>query len=241
MTKRIVLTAIIAGSFALIGTSASAQSTGASTPKDTTRTIQGDTSKNSRSQDAELERRAERARRGGGLRVGAWSVKNSATGSPSVSSTPAFEGFYRHGLDLHLAFENSIGFWRRRQTTSGSGGVLGGVGSSTVDDYVIPQYTSLLFFPMTRPEQHFEPYLRGGIGLTIGAEDDAGKGGGGVSLVPGIGTTGGVGFEWRAAEALGVTASARYQWVRFFNDFGGRRTYEGPAFDVGLTYRFQYR
>lgn len=204
-----------------------------------TATAQTKTPADSTARSTELEHRVQSARRGGGLRAGPWRLNGDATNGVTTSSTPAFEGYYRTGLDLHVVLENSVGVWRQRQGTSASGGLLGS-SASNVDDYVIPQFTSVVFYPFTTPTDRFEPFLRGGIGFALGVEDPQ-NGSGGISLTPGFGTTGGAGVEWRATEALGVAISARYQWVRFFQQFGGLQTYQGPMLEAGITYRFQYR
>ena len=193
------------------------------------------------------ERRAQLARRSGGIRVGNWDVRDlEAPAGGSDSRTPAFEGYVRKGLDAHLALENSVGFWRHREVVTASGGIGGGTSTSTVDAYVVPQQTALVFYPFTRPEQRFEPFLRGGIGVTLGIEDRQGEGGGlfteaeGISYAVGFGATAGPGIEWRPTNTLGLAVSGRYQWVRFFQEFAGRETYQGLGVDVGITYRFQY-
>lgn len=190
---------------------------------------------------SELERRVQSERRGGGLRLGQWHVNGQQflTGE-TVSTIPNFEGYYRTGLDLHLVLENSIGLWRQHQINASGGGLLGGGSASAVDDYIIPQYTSLVFYPLTTPNDRVEPFIRGGIGFALGV-DDPQNGGGGISFTPGFGATGGLGLEWRATEALGLSISGRYQWIRFFQDFAGLQTYQGPALEAGVTYRFQFR
>jgi hypothetical protein len=195
----------------------------------------------------DLERRARLARRGGGLRVGTWDVRGLSTASgASVSRTPAFEGYVRRGLDLHLAVEHSVGVWRRTQRVTETSGPLGTQSTSTLESYIIPQFTSLVFFPMTRPGHRIEPYVKAGAGFALGVDDRSGDGGGlfaasGTSLVPGYGVTGGTGLEVRLSSALGLTAAGRYQWVRFFQELSGRRTYEGFGAEAGVTYRFQFR
>jgi hypothetical protein len=198
----------------------------------------------------DLEKRARLARRGGGVRVGTWDVRGlTATSGAAVSRTPAFEGYVRRGLDLHLAIEHSVGVWRRTQSaTQTSTDPLGGTtqSTSTLETYVVPQFTSITFFPITRPEQRFEPYLKAGAGFALGVEDRSGTGGGlftggGASLVPGYGLSGGAGLELRLSSALGLTGAGRYQWIRFFQELTGARTYEGFGAEVGVTYRFQFR
>jgi hypothetical protein len=195
----------------------------------------------------DVEKRARLARRGGGVRIGTWDVRGLNTSSGAeVSKTPAFEGYVRRGLDLHLAIEHSVGVWRRTQSVTQSGGPLGGTTQSTLETYVIPQFTSIAFFPLTRPEQRLEPYVKAGAGFALGVDDRTGDGGGlfaaeGTSLVPGYGLSGGAGLEVRLSNALGLTAAGRYQWVRFFQDLASKRTYEGFGAEVGVTYRFQFR
>lgn len=204
-----------------------------------TATAQTKTPADSMTKSVELEHRVQSARRGGGLRGGLWHLNGDAATGVTTSSTPAFEGYYRTGLDLHVVLENSVGVWRQRQGTSASGGLLGSSGTNS-DNYVIPQFTSVVFYPFTTPTDRVEPFLRGGIGFAFGVEDPQ-NGSGGISLTPGFGTTGGAGLEWRATEALGIAISARYQWIRFFQQFGGLQTYQGPMLETGITYRFQYR
>jgi hypothetical protein len=198
----------------------------------------------------DLEKRARLARRGGGVRVGTWDVRGlTSTSGAAVARTPAFEGYMRRGLDLHLAIEHSVGVWRRTQSvTQTSSNPLGGTttSTSTLETYVIPQFTSISFFPITRPEHRFEPYVKAGAGFAVGVEDRTGSGGGlfaggGASLVPGYGLSGGAGLELRLSNALGLTGAGRYQWIRFFQELSSERTYEGFGAEVGVTYRFQFR
>jgi hypothetical protein len=173
----------------------------------------------------------------------------TATSGAAVSKTPALEGYVRRGLDLHLAIEHSVGVWRRTQSvTQTSSDPLGGTtqSTSTLETYVIPQFTSIALYPITRPEQRFEPYLKGGAGFALGVEDRSGTGGGlftggGASLVPGYGLSGSAGVELRLSNALGLTGAGRYQWIRFFQELSSERTYEGFGAEVGVTYRFQFR
>jgi hypothetical protein len=199
---------------------------------------------------ADLERRARLARRGGGVRVGTWDVRGlTAASGAALSKTPAFEGYVRRGLDLHVAVEHSVGVWRRRQSvTETTPNPLGGTttSTSTLETYVIPQFTSVLLFPITKPEQRVEPFVKAGAGFALGVDDRTGEGGGlfsaeGTALVPGYGLSSGAGVELRLTRALGLMGAGRYQWVRFFQELSGRRTYEGFGAEVGVTYRFQFR
>jgi opacity protein-like surface antigen len=197
-------------------------------------TSKSDTAANS----ADVAKRAQLARRGGGLRAGPWHL-NGQQQPAGTSTIPAFEGFVRTGLDQHLLLENSVGVWRQQLQTSGTGGLLGGSATST-DDYIIPQFTSILLYPFTSPNDRLEPYVRGGIGFALGIEDPQ-SGGGSMSFTPGFGLTSGLGVEWRMTDAFGLAVSTRYQWIRFFQQFGPQQTYQGPVIEAGITYRFQFR
>jgi hypothetical protein len=222
----------------LVGTPAGliAQDTTKSTPTERTST------------SPDVERHARLARRGGGVRIGMWDVRAlTAPSGAKVSATPVLEGYMRRDLDLHLAIEHSIAVWRRTQTVTQSGGALGGgPTTSTAESYIIPQFTSITLFPLTRPEDRVEPFVKAGAGFALGVDDRSGDSGGlfgapGTSLVPGFGITGGVGLEVRLSNALGLSAAGRYHWVRFLQDFSGERTYEGFGAEAGITYRFQFR
>jgi hypothetical protein len=199
--------------------------------------------------DTLTEQRVKAMRRGAGLRVGTWDVRGlTQVSGARVSESPLFEGYFQKGLDLHLALENTVSVYRREQHITRSGGIGGSV-EEKVAAYVVPQFTSLKVYPFTRPEQGFEPYISGGAGLTIGIDDRENSGSGsllggggesGTGFVAGFGLKGGLGFELRVSEAFGVALGGRYQWVRFFGELAGERTYRGLGADVGLTYRFQY-
>jgi hypothetical protein len=198
-------------------------------------------------QESQTEEQARLARRGAGIRVGVWDVRGLAeVANAEYSETPLFEGYLQHGLDRHLAMQNSIGFWRRSQEIEGTGGI-GGTPGESVKSYVVPQFTSIRFFPISGPEQPFEPFVEGGAGISLGIDDRSttsggllGGGGSGIAIVVGFGFKLGLGVEWRFTEALGLSGGGRYQWKRFLEDLGGERTYRGFAADVGITYRFQY-
>jgi hypothetical protein len=200
--------------------------------------------------DTLAERRVKEMRRGAGLRVGVWDVRGLGEVSGArVSESPLFEGYFQKGLDLHLALENTVSVYRREQRLTRSGGIGGGTVEEKVAAYVVPQFTSLKIYPFTRPEQRFEPYISGGAGLTIGIDDRENCGSGGLlggggepgtGVVAGFGLKGGLGIELRFSDAFGAAAGGRYQWVRFFGELAGERTYRGLGADVGLIYRFQY-
>ena len=110
----------------------------------------------------------------------------------------------------------------------------------------MPMFTSLKVYPITRPEKRFEPYLDAGVGAAIGIDDREGVVGGlpgetdGTSASLGFGFKGGLGVEWRFSRAFGLSLDGRYQWIRFGDEVGGDRSFQGLGFGAGLTYRFQY-
>lgn len=198
---------------------------------------------------SDVEMRARQARRGAGLTAGSWDLRGvEPPASVEVSTLPMISGWFRKGLDRHLALENGIGVWRRVQTTPPTGGIGGSPGEE-VQSWVIAQTTAVRLFPFTGPDARIEPFLLGGAGVTLGIDDRETDGGGvlggatgatGVAIVPGFSLQGGLGTELRLGTAFGLTAGARYQWTRFLQDFGGERTYQGPVYEVGFTYKFRY-
>src|SRR5947209_19478481 len=146
------------------------------------------TSSDTLTKTSELEHRVQSERRGGGVRVGPWRLNGQQLPSGvSGSTTPQFEGYYRTGLDLHVALENSIGLWRQRQSSASGGGLLGGTSTAAADNYIIPQYTSIVFYPATAPNDRLEPFVRGGVGFALGVQDP--QNGGTISFTPGFGAT----------------------------------------------------
>ena len=201
-------------------------------------------------QESDDERRARLERRGAGVSAGVWSVRGLAEiDDVDYTSSPAIEAFFAKGLDLHLAIENTLGLWVRTQRSVSSDG-LGGTSTETIRSYIVPQFTSLKFYPVSRPADRVQPFLGAGAGFAIAIDDreTEGSGGGllggiapsGIAMVPGFGFKAQVGTEIRG-KALGLGISAKYQWVRFFQEVGGEQTYGGPGMDIGFVYRFQYR
>ena len=197
--------------------------------------------------ESELERAARLARRGAGVQVGVWQVRGLQEPSGVThAASPLVEGYFRKGLDRHLALETTVSFWRRTQTARQSGGLLGGESEERIASYIIPQLTSLKLYPFTEPGQRAEPYLVGGAGFALGIDDRESSAGGafgtasGTAMTMGFGLKGGAGVEWRFSRAFGVSAGARYQWFRFLQELGGDRTFGGFGVDGGLTYRFQF-
>jgi hypothetical protein len=197
----------------------------------------------------EAEVRARQARKGAGVLVGQWDLRGiEAPAGVDVTTLPMITLFFRKGLDKRIAMENGVGVWRRVQSIPPTGG-LGGSPGEEVQSWVVAQTTSLRIHPFTDAGARFEPWVLGGAGVTLGIDDRETEGGGilggatgtsGVAIVPGFSLQGGAGVELRLGESFGLVGGARYQWTRFLQDFGGERTYQGPVYEVGLTYKFRY-
>jgi hypothetical protein len=203
-----------------------------------------------KSTETSAETRARLARSGAGLLVGPWELRGiEPPAGVDASTLPMFSFFLRKGLDARLALENGVGIWRRVQNIPATGGI-GGTPEEEVQSWVVAQTTAVRFFPVTDAGAKLEPWVLGGAGFTLGIDDRETSGGGvlggasgspGVAIVPGFSLQGGAGAEWWFSESLALNVGARYQWTRFLQDFGGERTYQGPAFEAGFTYKFRYR
>lgn len=201
------------------------------------------------STESDAETRARLARRGAGVTIGSWQLRGiEVPAGVDVSTMPMFSGWMRKGLDARLALENGVSVWRRVQSVPPSGGIGGSAGEE-VQSWIIAQTTAVRFFPFTDAGAALEPYVLGGAGFTLGIDDRETEGGGllggatgasGVVMVPAVSLQGGLGVEYRFGESFGLAGGARYQWTRFFQDFGGERTYQGPVLELGLSYRFRY-
>ncbi len=198
-----------------------------------------------KSPESEAEKQARLARKSAGVIVGTWGqIDSPAGGSTTVSDSPIGVGYFRKGIDKHLALETTVGVWRRVVETPATGGLGGSSGGST-SAILLPQFTSLKLFPFTGPDQAFEPYMSAGAGLTLGFQSQSGSGGllgggGGSGLIVGVGASGGAGVEWRLSKAFGLAAGGHYTYIQFFDNLAGQKMYRGTGANLGLTYRFQY-
>jgi hypothetical protein len=197
--------------------------------------------------ESKVEEQARLARKSAGVIFGTWSLIDSpAGGTTTVEDSPLGIGYFRKGIDKHLALETTVGIWRRVVSTPASGG-LGGTSGGKTTVILLPQFTSLKLFPFTGPDAMFEPFISAGAGFTLGFISQSGGGGlvgggGGASgLVPGIGASGNAGVEWRFSNAFGLSAGGHYSYIQFFDDIAGERMYRGTGLTLGITYRFQYQ
>jgi hypothetical protein len=195
--------------------------------------------------ESELERNARLARQSGGIVAGAWLLEGVATAANvNASAWPYMEGYYRRGLDRHLAVESSIGLLRREETER-STGAIGGETTTRRTSYVVPLLTGLRFYP-TSPGARIEPFIAAAIGLGLGIQEQEGAaggllgGGGGTTMETGFGFNGTAGLEVALTPAFGVTGGAGYQWTRFGTAVGPVDTYRGVRVTGGLVYRFQF-
>lgn len=190
-----------------------------------------------------IEARTVRESSGAGLRVGWWDVQGAPTGN-GASQTPAFEGYFQKGLDVHLVWENTIGYWGHTYSVTQSG--LLGSTQTTFHTHLVPSLTALKLYPFTTRADTFEPFAIGGLGLALGIAQQQTSGGtpganDGTTFVTGLGIRAGGGFDWHWTPVFGMTAGVRYEWATFGQKAGPQAMYRGPGMDAGLTYRFQYR
>jgi opacity protein-like surface antigen len=198
-------------------------------------------------QNEGVEAVTKRARNGAGLRFGIWNVRGLVDPQGGTASeSPAFEGYFEKGLDLHLAWENTVGFWRRTQTYTDPG-LLANT-DYQVESYLLPSFTALKLYPFTRPSDPIQPYLNAGVGFTLGIDrvkasstDPGIPDSEDMTFQTGLGLKAGLGVDWRLGQAFGLGVGGRYQWTEFGGDVGGQRIYNGLGADLGLTYRFQYQ
>jgi opacity protein-like surface antigen len=196
-------------------------------------------------EESEIERDARLARQSGGLVAGVWLLDiPDPAGAVSVSTSPYVEGYYRRGLDRHLAVESSVGVLRREETERRAS-TIGGETTNRRTSWIVPLMTGLRFYP-TDPGARLEPYVGAGIGLALGIQEQSGDAGGllggsgGTSMETGFGFNGTAGVELALSRVFRLTGGAGYQWVRFGNDVGAAGTYRGLRATGGFVYRFQY-
>ena len=184
----------------------------------------------------------QRERNGGGIQASSWQPKEQA----GVKNTGmvAFQGWFERGLDLHLAWLNTLGYWRRTSTWSDV--TFTGTTNHELQTHLVPTLTALRVYPFTTPSDRVEPWLSGGAGVVLGFEQDKTTGtitspNSGYQMHTGLGLRAGVGVDLRASDAFGVVVGGHFESASFGEEKPGERLYKGFGFDAGLTYRFQYR
>ena len=184
---------------------------------------------------------SERARNGAGLQISSWQPDEPA--AFQNDQTIAFHGYFQKGLDQHLAWENTLGYWR--QTIHWTETQLLGTTTHQLQTHLVPALTALRLYPFTTPASTVEPYVSAGVGPVMGFQQQTSSGylapADANSMHAGLGTRAGVGVDVRASEAFGLTVGGHFESASFGQDLAGQRLYQGWGADVGLVYRFQYR
>jgi hypothetical protein len=185
---------------------------------------------------------SQRARNGAGLQLSSWQPDKPA--GFQNDQTVAFHGYFQKGLDQHLAWENTLGYWRRTSTWTETQPILGTT-THELQTHLVPAVTALRLYPLTTSTSPIDPYVSAGVGPVLGFQQQKASG----NLAPadantihtGLATRAGVGVDIRASEAFGLAVGAHFQSASFGEDMAGERLYRGWGADLGLVYRFQYR
>lgn len=185
----------------------------------------------------------QRARNGGGLKISSWQPDEPA--GQSHQGSLAFQGYFEKGLDLHLAWENTLGYWNRKSTWTESP-PLGADITHEVQTHLVPTLTALRLYPFTTPADRVEPYLSAGAGVVLGFQQEKLSGGvvssgPAASMHTGLGVRAGAGVDLHASSAFGLSFGGHFGSASFGEDMPGQKLFQGWGADLGLTYRFQYR
>ena len=190
----------------------------------------------------EVTARTQRSRNGAGLQVSSWRPDEPA--GLRSSSTIAVQGYLQKGIDLHIAWENTLGYWERASSSSDTQPIVGTT-THELQTHLVPALTALRFYPLDQPTSPIEPFVSAGLGPVLGIQQETITGGlspgNATTTHAGLGVRAGVGVNLRASEALGITAGGHFESASFGDDMSGQRLYRGWGMDVGLSYRFQYR
>ncbi len=174
--------------------------------------------------------------RGAGLRIGIWNVELPA--GADASRSPHFDLYLQRSLNEKIAMENSLSaWWSSRRTIH----PIPGAGQITTTTYVLPLMAALKFYPLEIDTRRLQPFFLAGAGIALGVESqsESAIGGGGTTIVTGLGARFGLGAEFRIGRNFGVSALGSYQWLHFGEELGTTDTYDGVGVAGGLTYRFQ--
>jgi hypothetical protein len=184
----------------------------------------------------------EQLRNGAGLQVSSWQP-DKPIGFDNTG-TMAFQGYLLKGLDLHLAWDNTLGFWQRTTKWSDTQPIFGTT-NHELDTYLVPTITALRLYPFTTPEKLVEPYMSAGVGPVFGIQQMKISGSftpeNTTNMLAGFGVRAGAGVDIRGAGPFGVTLGGHFESASFGEEMVGERVYQAWGADFGLTYRFQYR
>ncbi|HEX6558794.1 MAG TPA: hypothetical protein VF021_05010 [Longimicrobiales bacterium] len=178
------------------------------------------------------------SRRGLGIVVGNWVVPRPdivRAVQPTYRRSLMGEIHFRRELTERVVLETSVGAWRRiseRPSALGS--------TVTTRTYIVPLLTALRVFPITTVRNSIEPYLVGGAGLAVGVQQQSenSPGGGGRSIVTGVGVRAGAGIEIHVYDRFGVLLGGHVQGVRFGEAVDEQEAFAGAGVQGGLSYRF---
>lgn len=189
-----------------------------------------------------IEARTQRIRNGAGLSVGSWRPEEP-TGFRH-EGIPSFQGWLEKGLDLHLAWLNTVGYWHRRTTWTTSS-VLTGTTSNERQTHLVPTLTSLCLFPFTTPSSAIEPFVNAGVGPVFAVQKEKSTGAFGAAenttaIQTGFGIRAGAGVDVHMNSAFGLTVGGHFESASFDEKLAGQRMFQGWGGDFGLTYKFQY-
>ena len=185
---------------------------------------------------------AQRARNGAGLQISSWQPEAPA-GSISTS-TASFRGYFTNGLDQHLAWENTLGYWARTSKWSETQPLIGTT-NHELQTHLVPTITGLRLYPLTTSGNSIEPYVTAGVGPVLGIQQQKASGAltadQTTTMLVGLGVRAGVGVDLWATQVFGITAGGHFESASFGQDMVDQRLYKAWGVDFGFSYRFQYR
>jgi opacity protein-like surface antigen len=189
-----------------------------------------------------IEAGAQRARNGAGLQISSWQPDEPA--GFGNTNTFAFHGFFTKGIDQHLAWENTLGYWGRTSKWSESQPIIGTT-NHELQTHLVPMITALRLYPATTSGNPVEPYITAGVGPVLGVQLQKASGAitadQATTTQVGLGVRVGVGADLWATQVFGITAGAHFESASFGQDMASERLYQAWGGDFGFSYRFQYR
>ena len=185
---------------------------------------------------------AQHSRDGAGLQVSSWQP-DEPTGFANTN-TASFHGYFTKGLDQHLAWENTLGYWGRTSKWSETQPIIGTT-NHELQTHLVPMITALRLYPATTSANRVEPYVTAGIGPVLGVQIQKASGAltadQTTSMQVGLGVRAGAGVDLWATQVFGITAGGHFQSASFGQDMANDRLYQAWGADFGFSYRFQYR
>ena len=185
---------------------------------------------------------AQHSRDGAGLQISSWQP-DEPTGFGNTH-TASFHGYFTKGLDQHLAWENTLGYWGRTSKWSETQPIIGTT-NHELQTHLVPTITALRLYPATTSANRVEPYVTAGIGPVLGVQIQKASGAltadQTTSMQVGLGVRAGAGVDLWATQVFGITAGGHFESASFGQDMVNDRLYQAWGVDFGFSYRFQYR